>query len=105
MLELSRREIERLVEADEANDLFQSDRAKMAATQALAFAAWAEDPPSPLSDRRNRMTQAEGSLNEAKRFSRNAKSKEAEARVALAHAGITAAKLRLIAGNGGYGEP
>jgi hypothetical protein len=104
LLEFSRREMGRLVEADKANDLFLSARAIVAGAQALAFAAWSRLPAS-LPERRDRILCAESYLGEAGGFSRVAKSKEAEAWVGLARAGVNAAKLKLEEDSGNAATP
>ena len=90
LLEQSRVESDALVERDPANDPFQQARAVAAATRALAFAAWSADGTASLAERRERWSRAEGCLAEAEHLTGLARSKEAEARLALARARIEA---------------
>jgi serine/threonine protein kinase len=94
LLKQARRESDGLVEKDAVNDQFQLTRAVTTATQALAFLGWTLDSSAAPAERRRRMDQVESYLTEAEGFARLAKSKEAEARVALARQAIMRAKAR-----------
>lgn len=91
-LEKGRAEIENLVSKDAANDLFRRNRALIAAFQALAFAGCSAETLAPVSERRQRLAQAETYLAEAEQFGRKAKGKSPELYLRAARAEVAAAK-------------
>jgi len=97
LLEQSRIESNALVEREPKNDGFQTARAVAASTRALAFATWGAAADAAPAERRARLDQADRCLAEAEQFTSLAKSKEAEARLALARAGVEAIRRKVEA--------
>jgi len=94
LLRETRIECDHMVQRDPANDPFRVSLAITTMTRALAFAVWGTDETASTAERRDRLKQAEDEMIEAEKFGRIAKSKEAEARLALARAGMERMRSR-----------
>ena len=100
LLESNRREVERLLGQDPANDPFRNAHACIASTQAAAFAVWSEEASATDNERLDRCQTAERYLREADSLSRASNFQEAAARVALARTGVEAARRKLEGAGG-----
>ena len=94
-LHKSRQDIESLVGRDKINDFFQNQRTVAAAIQAMAFAAWSQEPSADASKRRQRLVQAETYLAEAEQFSHVTKIKDPELYLKAARADVASAKAKV----------
>ena len=104
VLTKARREIEKLISTDSANDLFRYMRAIVAANQALAFAGWSQEKAA-VDEREKRLAQAQTYLTEAETFSHAAKANEPEIYLKAAQAEVAAARAKLHAGTSAQPKP
>jgi hypothetical protein len=94
-LSKAREELESRVGKESSSEAFRRNRVIIVALHALAFAGWSQETSAPLTDRRQRLIQAEMYLAEADEISRTIKSKTGA--LPAAHTEVAAARAMLRA--------